>query len=121
MKFLCDVHISYKVVRHLRSLGYEASHVNEILDRWHTKDQDICAYADENDLIVITKDSDFKNGFLINNTPKKLVKINLGNISTSALIEVISGNLSAIQSLNASGEFMIELDQSSATFIRKKL
>ena len=70
MKFLCDVHISYKIVRFLRSLKFETIHVNEILEKWHTKDKDICAYADENDFIIITKDSDFKNSFLISNTPK---------------------------------------------------
>jgi predicted nuclease of predicted toxin-antitoxin system len=33
----------------------------------------------------LTKDSDFKNSFLIQNTPNKLI----GNISTSQLIEVL--------------------------------
>jgi predicted nuclease of predicted toxin-antitoxin system len=33
MKFLCDVHISYKVVKHLNSMGFKAVHVNEILDK----------------------------------------------------------------------------------------
>lgn len=83
MKFLCDVHISYKVTNYLISLGFEAIHVNEILDKWHTKDKDIRRFSDANDLIVITKDADFKNSFLISNTPNKLVKINLGNISNT--------------------------------------
>ena len=121
MKFLCDVHISYKIVRYLRSLEFETIHVNEILEKWHTKDGDICTYADENDLIVLTKDADFRNSFLISNTPQKLVKVNLGNLSTSILIGVISENLQAIQKLNSSGGFMIELDQDSATFIKREI
>jgi predicted nuclease of predicted toxin-antitoxin system len=120
MKFLCDVHISYKIVKYLRSLEFEAIHVNEILDKWHTKDSDICTYADDNDLIVFTKDVDFRNSFLISNTPNKLVKVNLGNLSTSILIDVISKNLQAIQKLNSSRGFMIELDQGSATFIKRE-
>ena len=32
MKFLCDVHISYKLVSHLKSMGFETIHVNDILD-----------------------------------------------------------------------------------------
>jgi len=121
MKFLCDVHISYKIVKYLRSLEFEAIHVNEVLDKWHTKDGDISTYADENDLIVLTKDTDFRNSFLISNTPKKLVKVNLGNLSTSILIDVISENLQAIQKLNSSGGFMIELDQGSTTFIKREM
>ncbi len=120
MKFLCDVHISYKIVNYLRSVGFEATHVNEILDKWHTKDRDICTYADENDLIVLTKDADFKNSFLISNTPGKLIKVNLGNISTSTLIDVIAENLVALQNLDSNGGFMIELDQDSVTFIKKE-
>lgn len=45
MKFLCDVHISYKIVKYLRSAGFEATHVNEILDKWYTKEvtfQEVC-------------------------------------------------------------------------------
>ncbi|SFT56179.1 Predicted nuclease, contains PIN domain, potential toxin-antitoxin system component [Algoriphagus locisalis] len=118
MKFLCDVHISYKIVNHLRSLEFETVHVNEILDRWFTNDRAICAYADTNDFIVISKDADFKNSKLISNTPKKLVKVNLGNISNSVLIDAITKNLGAIQKLNVKGDFLIELDQASATFIK---
>jgi predicted nuclease of predicted toxin-antitoxin system len=41
MKFLCDVHISYKIVAHLKSLGFESIHVNEILNKSETKDSEI--------------------------------------------------------------------------------
>lgn len=73
MKFLCDVHISYKLVNHLRLLGFEVIHVNEILDKWITSDSKICNFADQNDLVVITKDSDFRNSFYIKKSPKKLI------------------------------------------------
>lgn len=119
MRFLCDVHIPYKLVNFLRTLEFEAIHVNEILDKWYSKDKDICTYADENDLIVVTKDTDFRNSFLIANMLKKLVRVKLGNLSTSILIRVISENLSDIQKLDAVGSFMIELDLFSATFIKK--
>lgn len=119
MKFLCDVHISYKIVNYLRSLKFQAIHVNEILDRWHTKDRAICIYADTNDFIVLTKDADFKYSHLISNTPRKLVKVNLGNMPTSTLTNVISKNLKAIQILNSNGGFLIELNQHSSTFIKR--
>ncbi len=38
MMFLCDVHISHKIVAHLKSLGFEAIHVNNILDRSESKE-----------------------------------------------------------------------------------
>lgn len=112
MKFLCDVHISLKLVNHLKSLGLEAVHVNEILDKWNTTDNKICEFADKNDFIVITKDSDFRNSFYIKKSPKKLIKINLGNISNIELIQIISENLNHIETLNKQPIFIIEVEKS---------
>ncbi|MFB6306864.1 MAG: DUF5615 family PIN-like protein [Flavobacteriales bacterium] len=65
MGFLCDVHISYKVVNFLRAKGYRSIHVNEILDGSRTKDSDICRYADSHDLILVSKDADFRDSFFL--------------------------------------------------------
>lgn len=119
MKFLCDVHISYKVVRFLSDSGSESTHVNNILDKWKTKDRDICRYADANDLIVITKDADFRNSFYIQQTPKKLLKINLGNISNHKLIEILEDNLYLIQKLNSSSpRFLIEIESDQVIVVK---
>jgi predicted nuclease of predicted toxin-antitoxin system len=47
MKILCDVHISYKVIAFLKRKGIQSVHVNNVLDKWYTKDIDICRYADQ--------------------------------------------------------------------------
>jgi predicted nuclease of predicted toxin-antitoxin system len=119
MKFLCDVHISYKIVNHLILLGFECIHVNGILNKWNTSDRDICSYADSNDYTIITKDVDFRDSFLISNTPKKLIKINLGNISNIELIEIIEANIDAIIKLDIHSNFMIEVDKLRLSYIVK--
>lgn len=111
MKFLCDVHISYKIVSHLTSHGFNTIHVNEILEKSATKDSDICKYADENDLIVLTKDSDFRDSYFIKQTPKKLIKINLGNISNQELKNILSANLASIQKISTRKHFLLEIDK----------
>jgi len=88
MKILCDVHISIKITKLFASKGISSMHVNDILDKWFTSDIKISDFADENDFTVITKDSDFKNSHFIKKSPKKLIKINLGNISTVRLLEI---------------------------------
>ncbi|MCD4695371.1 MAG: DUF5615 family PIN-like protein [Bacteroidales bacterium] len=93
MKFICDVHISYSLVNFLKNRGNDAIHVNSILDSWNTSDEDICRFADEIDAIVITKDSDFRNSYFLKNSPKKLVRILLGNISNKELIKIFEKNL----------------------------
>jgi predicted nuclease of predicted toxin-antitoxin system len=117
MKFLCDVHISHKIVAHLKSLGFEAIHVNNILDRSESKDSDICKYADENGFVVITKDSDFRNFYFIKQTPKKIIKINLGNIANNELIEIFSENIKSIASLHLKSNFLLEMDKENMNLI----
>jgi predicted nuclease of predicted toxin-antitoxin system len=115
MKFLCDVHISIKLVKHLNK-EHNCIHVNTILDKWHTSDSAIANYSDLNNLILITKDFDFKNSYFVNKTPKKLLKINLGNISNAQLIEIFDRFLSEIEEINNKHDyFMIEIDN---TFIK---
>jgi predicted nuclease of predicted toxin-antitoxin system len=65
MKFLCDVHISFKLVNAICNLGFECNHVNTILDKWYTKDAEIAKFADENDYIIIRKDADFRDSFFL--------------------------------------------------------
>jgi predicted nuclease of predicted toxin-antitoxin system len=110
MKFLCDVHISIKLAKHLNNQGFECIHINTILDKWFTSDSAIAKYSDTNNLTLITKDFDFKNSFLVNKTPKKLIKINLGNISNTKLIEIFNRFLSEIETIDKNNsQYMIEI------------
>ena len=97
MKVLCDVHIARKVVRYFNKEGIEAIHINDILDSWHTKDNKIAGYADQEGYTVMTKDNDFKNSHLLKQSPRRLLMITLGNISTSKLIGILEKNLELLQ------------------------
>ncbi len=96
MKILSDVHIPLKITKFFANKGIQSEHVNNILDKWFTSDNKICEFADKNDYTVLTKDSDFKNSHFIKQSPKKLIKINLGNISTNSLLAIFENNLTLI-------------------------
>jgi len=117
MRFLCDVHISYKIANYLVANGYETFHVNKILNTWYTTDKDICNYADINNLIVITKDSDFRDSFFIKKSPKKLIKLNLGNISNVELIQILKEIINDIEKIDTKPYFLIEIDKHYTTII----
>ena len=120
MKFLCDVHISIKISKRIEELGFSSEHVNQILDRWHTKDQAIATFVDENDCILITKDQDFRNSFLLKRSPKKLIKINLGNISNGELLRILEDNLKHFERLNSQASpFMVEINEGSILSLTK--
>jgi predicted nuclease of predicted toxin-antitoxin system len=76
----------------------------------------ISKFADENDLILITKDSDFRNSFYIKKSPKKLIKINLGNISNELLIQIMTDNLEHFNKLNNNQFFIVEVDKTTIQF-----
>ncbi len=112
MRFLCDVHRSIKLSKKIQEIGFQSEHVNNILNKWNTKDEAICEYADQNAQILITKDQDFRNTLLINNTPKKLVRVNLGNVSNAELIAVIEQHIDTLKSLDEGSEsFMVEISK----------
>ncbi len=106
MKVLCDVHIPYGLVNFFLDKGIDAIHVNTILQKWNTKDADISRYADESDFILITKDSDFRDSFLIQKTPRKPIRVTLGNTSNNDLIKAFENHLEMLKG-NYSKEFFI--------------
>lgn len=112
MKFLCDVHISFKLIRALESMGHTSTHVNEMPEKWHTTDREISTYADTHDYVIITKDADFRDSFFIKNSPKKLIVIKLGNIPNDDLILLFENNLQKIVALQKFASFMLEIDKS---------
>ncbi|MFI5159393.1 MAG: DUF5615 family PIN-like protein [Sphingobacteriales bacterium] len=79
--------------------------------KWHTTDTAICKYADEHNLVVVTKDGDFKNSHFINRTPKKVIRITLGNVSNEYLIRLFTRHLSLITHLANKDEFYIEVGE----------
>jgi predicted nuclease of predicted toxin-antitoxin system len=109
MKFLCDVHISYKICKFLENEGHSAIHVNSILDKWLTKDGAICEYADKNGLIVLTKDEDFRASFILKRKPKKLLRVVLGNISNQKLIDILDKSLNLIEKIDLNESFFVEI------------
>lgn len=108
MVFLCDVHISIKFVKFIECKGHRCLHVNTILDSWFTKDEDISKYVDDNEMVLISKDIDFKNSHFVKKSPK--------NLSNKELIVIFSNILSQIEfAFINNNSFIIEVGKESTT------
>jgi predicted nuclease of predicted toxin-antitoxin system len=116
MNFVCDVHIPYRLVNFLTKAGHQAVHVNNLLSGSKSKDIEIARYADSQNQIVVTKDEDFENLHFGLNTPKKLISVLLGNISTNDLITVFEKHLVEIEKLQESERFYIEIGKNQFTY-----
>lgn len=68
----------------------------------------------KNSLVVITKDSDFKNTHFINKTPKRIIRVVLGNITNKDLIGLFKKYLQFMLPL-ANDNFYIELSREDIT------
>lgn len=113
MKFICDVHMPIRLSKFLAIHGTESIHVNQLVAGSSTPDAVICEYADKNDYIVITKDTDFRNAYLLKKTPKKLIRICLGNITNDRLVELFGTQLGLITKLNQEDSFYLEIHSDS--------
>ena len=63
-------------------------HQKDINDEW--KDEQIWNYAKENNLTIITKDSDFSNKIVLHKPPPKVIHIRIGNMKMKDFFDTIS-------------------------------
>jgi predicted nuclease of predicted toxin-antitoxin system len=79
---------------------------------------DISKFADENDMVLITKDNDFKNSFFAHKIPKQIIRITLGNCSIEVLISSFENHLGSISNFK-DDVFYNEICRSSIIFFSK--
>ena len=93
MKFLVDAQLPVRLARFLQSAGYDTIHTRNLLQQNATPDTEINAISLQESRIVITKDSDFVDSFLIRQEPYKLLLVTTGNITNAELEALFQSNL----------------------------
>jgi len=82
VKLLLDQNISRKLVSLLREEFPDSAHVAE-LDLAQSMDRQIWDYAGQNDYVIVSKDSDFRQLAFLFGPPPKAVWLDVGNVSSS--------------------------------------
>lgn len=88
MKAIIDAQLPASLVAILRELGVDAMHVDELPRGDETPDSDISDYADQHNLIEITKDSDFFHSHMALGKPKRLFLIGTGILRTVSFLNL---------------------------------
>jgi predicted nuclease of predicted toxin-antitoxin system len=96
MKFLIDAHLPRHLSFLLKHHGYDAIHTLDLANGNRTSDTQINDISEREQRIVITKDADFVDSFLLTKRPYKLLLISTGNITNKELSELFVKNLSTI-------------------------
>ena len=96
MKFLVDAQLPIRLCQLLRERGHDAVHTRDLNSGNRTPDSEIIRIADSEGRIVVTKDSDFVDSFLLRNQPQRLMLVATGNIGNTELVQLMMKVLPAV-------------------------
>ena len=85
MKFLVNAQLPRRLIHRLQELGHEAMHTLDLPLGNRTPDETINEVSLRENFIVITKDADFVDSFILHRKPYKLLLISTGNITNADL------------------------------------
>ena len=110
MKVLVDAQLPQRLAQFLSSKNIDSKHTLELPDKNATPDYEIIQLADQEDRIVISKDSDFLDNYILEDHPEKLLIVSTGNISNLNLIQLFERNIETLKSLFEENK-VIEIDE----------
>lgn len=108
MKFIVDAQLPISLSNLFKSKGHDSIHTLELPDKNKTKDNFITSISIEEKRIVVTKDNDFLESYLINGRPQKLILVKTGNVANSELIAIFNNHLERITNI-MEGNSLIEI------------
>jgi predicted nuclease of predicted toxin-antitoxin system len=98
-EFLIDTQLPPKLASFLSDKGYNSKHTTDYKEGHVMQDYRIIEIAINEKRIIITKDNDFMDYYILHGYPPKILLIQLGNISNIDLFTIIENNLNKIISL----------------------
>ncbi len=93
MNWLVDAQLPRRLAERLNSLGHDARHTLDLTAANRTTDAEINRIAAEEGRILISKDRDFLDSFLVNGAPPRLLWVTVGNVSNSDLLALFESLL----------------------------
>ena len=116
MKFIVDAQLPKSLARLLRERGHNAVHTLELPLKNATTDSHIRKYSIEDERVVISKDSDFLDSFMIKREPYKLLYLTVGNISNAELLALFDNNhLHIVYELT--DNYVVEMTKTTLTVV----
>jgi predicted nuclease of predicted toxin-antitoxin system len=115
VNFLVDAQLPRRVAYRLRDAGHDVLHTLDLPDGNRTSDAQINELSTRDSRVVVTKDSDFVNSFLLFHRPYKLLLISTGNIANAHLEDVFVGQIPMITTAFESYDYL-ELTRDTLIF-----
>jgi len=99
VRVLVDAHLPKRLSEFLSAHDIESKHTLDLPKKNATPDPEIIRFADDENRIVISKDSDFLDNYILDGSPKKLLIVSTGNINNRNMIQLFEKNLETLKSL----------------------
>ena len=99
MRYLVDAQLPYLLADVLRQKGYDVVHTDDLPDKDETSDTTIRQVDAREDRVVITKDGDFLNSYLLFEQPARLLLLTTGNIKNRKLLDLFRQIIGTIDDL----------------------
>ena len=104
-----DAQLPLLLATWIKEKGFDAIHTDDLPMKDETGDDEIRVIADKQQRIVITKDSDFYDSFLLHNSPQRLLLISTGNIKNRQLLDLFRKNFQQVVAMFSYCDF-VEMD-----------
>lgn len=98
MRFLVDAQLPVRLARWLQEKGHDVLHTRDLPTGNRTEDSDVNELSLREARVVVTKDTDFVDSFLLTRKPHKLLLVATGNIGNEDLEGLFQRNLEEIVS-----------------------
>lgn len=95
MKLLLDENLSDRIIPQIIDLYSNSAHV-KTLKLTNTDDVVIWEYAQANNFVIVSKDSDFHQRSLLYGQPPKFIYLRIGNCPTSKIVQIMRENFDII-------------------------
>ena len=112
MNFLIDAQFPRRLAHQLRATGFETTHTLDLPDGNRTTDQELITFSLAQHCVLVTKDSDFVESFLLKHEPWKLLLVSTGNIGNDELLRLFQLNIDLLAESFKIFDF-IELNRTS--------
>jgi predicted nuclease of predicted toxin-antitoxin system len=99
LKFIVDTQLPPSLATKFLKGGFDAVHTTYFENGHLMNDKMIRKIAVDENRIIVTKDSDFFDHFILRGAPPKVMLLELGNISNAKLFSIIDANIIRIKNL----------------------
>lgn len=103
MKLLFDENLSPKLVHRLKEMYPKSDHVSNVGLKG-SDDRKIWEYCKEEEFIIVSKDTDFRERSFVEGFPPKIIWLDVGNAGTKSIAQLLENEYSRVKNFSLQQE-----------------